>query len=462
MRRIFTRRSYVTIGVLLAAAALTAVEPNQNIAPSAVAAATSTSSPVKHVVIIYEENHSFDDVLGAVCKERSVRCNGYTGPVTLANGVTVQNRVGKDVVPDAGHSPWDQEYALANKWNLVNKCDASHNYACITHYAPSGIPNLARLANTYAVSDATYALDDDSSFGAHVQLGAGTDDGFWGTNPQPSKTGAAPLPGWGCASHKDARWTAAGSTKITFQPSCVPQQDGTGAYRSTPVPYRKSIMEQLEGAGLSWRIYNGSSATPRADGLWNVCSYFAWCVKHRQNATYNPGWPAFETAATNGTLPAVAMIPASGNTSQHNGNSMLAGDNYIGSLVQAVMNGPEWKSTAIFITYDDCGCFYDHVKPPHGLGLRNPMVIVSPWAKRVFTDSTTAIQPYSMLAFIDHNFGLPALTSAVGNAYDYRNSFDFTGASLSTRTPTMVHSHVSKATKAQVRRLRHLWSKDIT
>jgi len=90
------------------------------------------------------------------------------------------------------------------------------------------------------------------------------------------------------------------------------------------------------------------------------------------------------------------------------------------------------------------------------------MVIVSPWAKPVFTDSATAVQPYSMLAFIDHNFGLPALSSAVGNAYDYGDSFDFTGLPPTTDVPNMVHSHISRATKAEVHSLRHLWVNDIT
>ena len=54
--------------------------------------------------------------------------------------------------------------------------------------------------------------------------------------------------------------------------------------------------------------------------------------------------------------------------------SMLKGDNWIGDMVSAIMNGPDWSSTAIFITYDECGCFYDHVPPPPGRGLRIPMV----------------------------------------------------------------------------------------
>jgi phospholipase C len=94
--------------------------------------------------------------------------------------------------------------------------------------------------------------------------------------------------------------------------------------------------------------------------------------------------------------------------------------------VNAVANGPNWSSTAIFITYDDCGCFYDHVAPPPGLslGIRVPMVIVSPYAKAGFTDSSTASFA-SMLAFIEHTWQIPALNSVDGTAYDYRNSFNY-------------------------------------
>jgi phospholipase C len=115
--------------------------------------------------------------------------------------------------------------------------------------------------------------------------------------------------------------------------------------------------------------------------------------------------------------------------SQHNGDSMQTGDNYLGSVVSAVMNGPQWSSTAIFITYDDCGCFYDHVPPPAGLGIRVPMVIVSPYAIAGHTDHNVASFA-SMLAYTEHTLGLAALGSADQNAYDYSQSFDYSQTPL--------------------------------
>jgi phospholipase C len=88
------------------------------------------------------------------------------------------------------------------------------------------------------------------------------------------------------------------------------------------------------------------------------------------------------------------------------------------------MRGPEWSSTAIFITWEDFGGFYDHVPPPAGLGLRVPVLIISPYARAGFTDTHVA-SIASILAFAEHNFGLRPLASADSRAYDYRDSFDF-------------------------------------
>ena len=103
---------------------------------------------------------------------------------------------------------------------------------------------------------------------------------------------------------------------------------------------------------------------------------------------------------------------------------MAQGDNWIGKAVSAVEKGPDWSSTAIFIAWDDCGCFYDHVAPPKGLGIRVPMIIVSPYARAGYTDTTTASY-YSLLAYTEHTFHLTPLTSADQNAYDYTNSFNY-------------------------------------
>src|SRR5207244_5032217 len=122
--------------------------------------------------------------------------------------------------------------------------------------------------------------------------------------------------------------------------------------------------------------------------------------------------------------PSLSSVVPRSTVSQPNCQCMKVGDNWIGSVVSSIMNGPDWNSTAIFITYDDFGGFYDHVAPPLHLGLRVPMVIVSPFAKRGFTDSRNASFA-SILAFVERNFGLTSLGAADSRAYAYGHAFDY-------------------------------------
>jgi phospholipase C len=456
------RKHLLAAAATIAVAAAVAFTGNPAATASASTAVIDATSPIKHVVIIYQENHSFDDVLGQLCQSRVARCDGYTGPVTFADGKTAKNIVEPDISPVVQHSRQSQLYALANQYDKIVGCAASP-YRCVTHYGPTAIPNLAALANKYVVADRTFASNPSQSFGAHMSLGIGTMDGFTGDNPQPSVEGVNPANnGWGCSSKKDALWSPTFDFAApVWMPSCIPNPNGSGAYEATRVPYRQTIMEQMESASLSWHIYQGNLAKQPTMLQSSICTYYAWCAANRFTTNYNSSYATFTSAAAAGTMPNLSLLLPIASNSQHNGDSMATGDNYIGSMVNAVMNGPEWNSTAIFITYDDCGCFYDHVSPPAGLGMRNPMVIVSPWAKSAYTDSGVASNPYSMLSFVDHTFGLPALSPEVGGAYDFSNSFDFTTPTAGV-TPQMVHTPISRATKQKVAQYNRTHAEDPT
>ncbi len=443
-----------SIALLLGSATTTSVQaaPGSGVVPAATTPQKGAwvDSPIQHVVIIYQENHSFDDVLGPVCEARANPCNGYTGPVTFHDGKTATNIVQPDVVPEVDHSPRSQQRALHDRWDLIPGC-LRGQFRCVSHVDPANIPNLAALADTFSVSDATFAAGHAASFGAHVTLAAGRIAGFAGTNPVNSRTGVKPRAGWGCPSRRDALWGPA--NKLTYQPSCIPDVQGKGPYRKSEVSYVPTIMERLEAAGLSWHVYAGTDEKKPSRAPLSVCTYFYWCYNTRFDLAHNSSRGDFGAAALAGTLPTLSFVIPIGDVSQHNGMSMAVGDNYIGKMVSSVENGPNWGSTAIFITYDDCGCFYDHVKPPSpSYGLRNPMVIVSPYAKPQGTDSTTAIQPYSMLAFVQDNFGLPSLSLGVDAAYDYENAFDFTQRPL--RGPVMTTQVIPKAEQVEMARLR--------
>jgi phospholipase C len=415
------------------------------------------TSRIKHVVIIYQENHSFDDLLGRLCERRVPTCDGYTGPVTFADGTVARNVLEPDIVPIVVHNHRGQRRALHDKWDQIGGCERDP-YRCVTHAVPSQIPNLARMATKFVVSDRTFEAVPTASWGSHFRLASGTGLGFFiGDNPTRSVTGAEPRIGWGCPSHKDAWWRGE-----AWVPACVPDRAGRGPYRSSPVPYHATLMQRLERRHLTWHIYQGVVRHKRPPrGAWQFCTYFYWCSRNRSDFGHISPVPGF-AAAARGQRPManVSFVLPNGALSQHNSASLKRGDNYIGTLVHAVMVGPRWRSTAIFITYDDCGCFYDHVEPPPGRGFRLPMVIVSPWVKRAHTDTQTTALPYGMQAFIEHNFGLEPLSREVSTSYDYHRAFDFHQQPLSGTKVT--RQSISARERARLRALAPTWKGDIS
>jgi phospholipase C len=391
-------------------------------------------SPIQHVVIIYQENHSFDNVLGAFCLSfHPARCDGASVG-SLPNGQQIQLGRATDVVASVAHNLGAQITAIdggkMDGFANVNGCTRTENYRCYTQFQPSQIPDLAALAENFVVSDRTFEMEPIPSFGAHLELAAATLDNFTGDNPKGGGGQKPAGPGWGCDSLLDANWVDPNSHKLQSVPSCVPDQKGKGPYRHSPVQYVPTIMDRLEAAGLSWTFYAGDGTKgPNSGYSWQICPTFAECLNSSQHDHVVPEDRVLQDGA-NGALPNFSIVlpnSATGQTSQHNNQSMAFGDNYIGQVVSAIENGPDWNSTAIFITYDDCGCFYDHVPPPAGNGIRVPMVIISPYAKAGFSDSNTATFA-SMLAFTEHTFGLAPLASADASAYDYTDSFNFTQA----------------------------------
>jgi phospholipase C len=402
------------------------------------------AAPIKHVVIIYQENHSFDNVLGAWCVQ-TARCNGATS-AQVNNGFstrTLQLLPAKDIAPGVDHSDKAQILGMdggkMDRFQAINGCHLAQGDACYQQFQPSQIPNLIALASQFAVSDATFEASPMPSWGSHLDLVAGSLDGFTGDNPGPSTTGVASGSGWGCDSNRDAVWIAPDGTQETV-PSCVPDYHLNpalypfgGAYRQTPVPGEPTIMDELKAAGLTWRIFGPVAGGTEIPYGWAICPTFADCIDTGQKTNVVDSQNIIQ-AAVKGKLTNLNLVMPSAANSQHNGWSMATGDNWIGKVMNAIMNGPQWSSTAVFITYDDCGCFYDHVAPPAGDGPRVPMVIASPYVIAGHTDSMPATSA-SMLAFVEHLFALPAMGTADAAAYDYASSFAFPATAAPARFP---------------------------
>jgi phospholipase C len=404
------------------------------------APARAQPSLIQHIVILYLENHSFDNLLGYWCDDNPGRCprGGMPFSVTLSNGAVVHPDVMPDVVPNVTHSVSSQQAAIdggrMDGWQKISGCGPSTGYACVGGYTPSQVPNLASLANQFAISDATFSMADSPSFGGHLYAAMGSLDEFTGDNPKKAP-GVKQGPGWGCNSDKIALWAPSAHAQTRYVPSCVPDPAVTtgfgGAFERTPVSYVPSIMDRLDSAGLTWRIYGQSTPSNGNGYVWDICPSLAECLDTSQNSNNVPT-AQFVGDARSGSLPAFSIVtPGGANAadSEHNGFSMTAGDNWLGSVASAVMDGPDWHSTALFITWDDCGCFYDQARPgvnPDGTsqGPRVPLVIVSPFVRQGFTDNNPATFA-SILAFTEQNFGLQPLSENDARAYPFSNAFGF-------------------------------------
>src|SRR5581483_4273041 len=167
---------------------------------------------------------------------------------------------------------------------------------------------------------------------------------------------------------------------------------GHGKHKSTSAPHYAwtDLTYLMDKHHVSWRYYvfKGSqpdcvnaaamtcSAVPQNSktvSIWNPLPYFTDVKQDRQTGDIQ-SLGNFFRAAHNGTLPAVSWITPTKSVSEHPTGLVSAGQSYVTSLINTIMQSPDWKSTAIFLAWDDWGGFYDHVAPPrvdmNGYGLR--------------------------------------------------------------------------------------------
>ena len=156
---------------------------------------------------------------------------------------------------------------------------------------------------------------------------------------------------------------------------------------------------------VSWRYYVFSGTQPdcpegqmfcssvpqnaQTAGIWNPLPWFDTVREDGQLANVT-SLKDFFSAASDGSLPAVSWITPTATVSEHPAALVSVGQAYVTSLINAIMKGPDWPSSAIFLAWDDWGGFYDHVVPPvvdaNGYGLRVPGLVISPYARRGYID----------------------------------------------------------------------------
>ena len=181
---------------------------------------------------------------------------------------------------------------------------------------------------------------------------------------------------------------------------------GTHPKGKPPIYAWTDLTYLMHRAGVSWRYYVANGTEPdcandalltcppvhqsaTTPGIWNPLPLFD-TVRQNHQLSNITSVTNFKTAAATGHLPDVSWVIPSGEVSEHPPAKVSAGQAYVTGLVNAVMRGPDWKSTAIFLTWDDWGGLYDHVVPPtvdvNGYGLRVPGIVISPYARRGYID----------------------------------------------------------------------------
>ncbi|MGI0068574.1 MAG: alkaline phosphatase family protein, partial [Thermoplasmata archaeon] len=201
----------------------------------------------------------------------------------------------------------------------------------------------------------------------------------------------------------------------------------TNDYGPPPyVPYDRTIFSELAHYGLTSGYYldNPSSGT----------GILGFIAGQPANSPSIRSYSQFESESRDGTLPTLSwVLPLFGGLypttySQHPPGSVLAGEMWFLYMIKTIMAGKDWNSTVIVLNYDEGGEYYDHVAPPYldgaVLGERVPQIVVSPYSKEDYV-SHTILNHASWIAFLDNNWGVPALNGFVADSNLPLDLFDF-------------------------------------
>ena len=219
-----------------------------------------------------------------------------------------------------------------------------------------------------------------------------------------------------------------------------PHPASTPTSQLVPSQSMPTIGDRLSDKGLDWAWYAGGwnaalAGMPDAGGD-EFQFHHQPFVYFANYADGTPGRAAhlkdeadFFTAAKGGTLPAVSFVKPSGIDNEHPGyTDVIAGEVHAEDLINAVRNGPDWSDSVIVVTYDENGGFWDHVPPPKvdqwGPGSRVPAIVISPFAKQGYVDSTM-YETTSITALIEHRWALAPLGTRDDSDADLSNAFDF-------------------------------------
>jgi phospholipase C len=375
---------------------------------------------IRHVVVIMQENRSFDEYFGTYPGADGIPgLAGNPGKVPCVPDPSRHAcvRPYHDASPINGGGPHSKPAAVADiadgKMNgflaeaekgqrsctpgsIDPNCTWGVRPDVMGYKTGHDIPNYWAYARNFVLQDHMFASSRSWSLPAHLFIVSA-----WSAR---------------CSSDDPASCVNALENPVSPPGSVVNPTDTPPVYAWTDLTYL------LHKYHVRWGyyVYPGTQPdcgddemtckslpqNPKTPSGWNPLPWFTDVRADGQLGNIQP-IHNFYVAARNGTLPAVSWIDPTGAVSDHPPANIQAGQNYVTGLINTIMRGPDWTSTAIFLAWDDWGGFYDHVKPPrvdrNGYGLRVPGLVISPYARRGFIDhQTLSFDAY--LKFIEDDF----------------------------------------------------------
>lgn len=354
---------------------------------------------IKHVIVIMQENRSFDH---------------YFGTFPGADGIPMRNGIPTVCSPDPQTGKCVQPFHDRRDKNL----GGPHGYAnAITDIDDGKMDGFLRAARGRQSQKCVNPTDPDCTFAGDLSavMGYHTDEeipNYWAyaKNFVLHDRMFEPNISWSLPEHlfMVSEWSANCSdkndpfscTNDIVGPNIVKGRKQELDFAWTDLTYL------LHKYGVSWGYYvftglepdceDDTEETcvqgplgPKTPGIWNPLPGFTTVQQNGQLENIQDIHKFYEQAKA-GTLPAVSWVVPGSEVSEHPTALVSAGQNYVTSVINTVMQSPQWDSTAIFLAWDDWGGFYDHVVPPtvdlNGYGLRVPSMVISPYAKKGYID----------------------------------------------------------------------------
>jgi phospholipase C len=378
---------------------------------------------VKHIVIVIQENRSFDNLFSDFPGADAPRL-GYAGkkriplhPTALENPGNIENNW-RDAISGWNHGK-------------MNGFAHEHFYGGPPYFAYAYVPRRESapywaMAREWVLADRMFPTEFGPSYTAHLSLIAANTD----IKPTPiAEVDAPDTLKWGCEAPP-------GTRTYTLDVRRIERYNG-------PFPcfdHFPTIADRLDAAGISWKYY----AAPLS-GIGEVWSEFSSI----RATYYGADWKNVISPQTRilrdvaaGRLAEVSWVTPDWKDSDHTGSGYNSGPSWVTSIVNAIGESPYWKSTAIVVLWDDWGGWYDNVPPPQldfrGLGIRVPCIVISPYARvapgaKAGYVSHTQYEFGSILKFVEQVFGLPPIGPPSRGFTDTRAAsmldvFDFTQA----------------------------------